>query len=117
MKETKLLEVAALQSKVAQFVSPPPEALEKLSSWTLLPPKQAAVKNPKKIGVLLCGQFYIYKVDKKLVEKTNEEVGTKHKAGHASTGVMYSMAPVIQADKKEGVTVAWGKRIISASAA
>ena len=80
-KTSKLLEIALLKSKEKQFAAPPRKELEQRVSWTLLPPTHTHSASPKKIGVLLQGQFYVYKADRALVKKVNEKLSAGYKAG------------------------------------
>ena len=79
-KHLKLAMIAELQKKEPQMVTPSPEFLRVVSSWTLSPPPKAAVPKPSRIGIILQGQFYVYKVDRKLVAKTNDVTGSSHQA-------------------------------------
>ena len=117
-KKTKLLELAVVKTKVRQFVAPTQSAIEHLSSWTMKPPPNAATEKPSNIGVILVGQFYVYGVTKKMAKRTNKVLGSTYQA--ASSCALQSFASRIngtcwQVDKKEGVTVSWGKSVLFAS--
>ena len=112
-QDTKILKLAILNENFKDekhMVVPGPDVLKKISSWTLRPPLNAAWASA--IGIILQGQFYVYHVDSRLVEKANKRFELKLKAGVGSSinfSVLLSCS--LEANKLRGVTISWGKNV------
>ena len=105
------MQLALLKKATNMLVHPPLARLQKVASYTLkAPAKGTHSKQPRNIGVILVGQFYVYNADEDVVEEVNAATMSNFKAGLLLMSVQCISGIILrEVNKGGGVTISWGK--------